>query len=189
MERSRTVELEKLREPFEESDIEWRVQRSDLNSRGEPWALVVPYIDSRAIMDRLDEACGLENWQNRFDRGPDGGVICGISIRVSGEWITKWDGAEVPDTSEEEGERKNRLDPVKTSLTNAFKRAAVQWGIGRYLYGQEPVFAVFREQGRYAARIRGKTFRWDPPMPGENRRESRNTSASGKRANPSSRQV
>jgi hypothetical protein len=167
------MELEKLRGPFADADIEWRVQRADINGRGEPWALVVPYIDSRAIMDRLDESCELENWQNRFERGPDGGVTCGISIRVSGEWITKWDGAEVPETQDEEGERKGRLDPVKTSLTNAFKRAAVQWGIGRYLYGQEPVFAVFRENGKYTARIKGKIYRWDSPVLGENRREPR----------------
>lgn len=157
------MELGLLRAPFAETDIEWRVQRSDVDGKGKPWALVVPYLDSRAVMDRLDEACGAGNWQNRFERGPDGGVVCGISIRVNEEWVTKWDGAEVPEMTEDESERKSRLDPVKTSLTNAFKRAAVQWGIGRYLYGRDAEYAVFNDGGKYAARIKGRSYRWNPP--------------------------
>jgi hypothetical protein len=154
---------------------------------------VTPYIESRVIMDRLDAVAGIGNWQNRFEKGPDGGVICGISIRIDHEWVTKWDGAETPDEQEpgvsrlhsssgaprqsnaetggqESGEKqktdersKNRIDAVKTSLTNAFKRAAVQWGTGRYLYGIAPQWAVFTDRGEYRTHIRGSVYTWGPP--------------------------
>ena len=42
---------------------------------------------------------------------------------LSGGFITKWDGAEDSD-----------IEPVKGGLSDSMKRAAVQWGIGRYLY-------------------------------------------------------
>lgn len=161
------MQLDRLKEPFAPENMEWRVQSSGMGDNG-PWARVVPFVDSRTIMNRLDEAVGIENWQNRFERGPDGGVICGISIRVGDEWVTKWDGTESPEEEKPDADRKNHVDPVKTGLTNAFKRAAVQWGIGRYLYGIASGYAVICNNGRYSARIQGKTYRWNPPeIPGE----------------------
>ncbi|WP_263317101.1 Rad52/Rad22 family DNA repair protein, partial [Enterobacter hormaechei] len=61
----------------------------------------------------------------------NGGVECGISIKVEGEWITKWDAAE-----------NTQVEAVKGGRSGAMKRAAVQWGIGRYLYNLEEGFAV-----------------------------------------------
>lgn len=46
-------------------------------------------------MKRLDEVCGKAGWRNEYRDIPNnGGVECGISIKVEGEWITKWDAAE-----------------------------------------------------------------------------------------------
>lgn len=155
------TDLNRLKDPFEAADLEWRVQSSGLKE-GRPWARVMPYIDSRTIMDRLDAVCGIENVQVRYEKGPDGGVICGIGVRVNGEWVWKWDGAETPEDEVAE-ERKNHVDPVKTSLTNAYKRAAVQWGVGRYLYSLPAGFAVFAENGRYQSKIKDASYRWNPP--------------------------
>lgn len=48
-----------------------------------------------AIMKRLDEVCGKAGWRNEYRDIPNnGGVECGISIKVDGEWITKWDASE-----------------------------------------------------------------------------------------------
>ena len=105
---------------FGNSDIEWKtIAYTKDGKRG----LAVPYITNRAIMDRLDQACGPANWRNEFAQGPDGGVLCGISIRVDGEWVTKWDGA--PNTD---------IESIKGGLSSSMRRAAVQWGVGRYLY-------------------------------------------------------
>ncbi len=57
--------------------------------------------------------------------------ICTISIYDDSlkEWISKSDGAELSNYS-----------PIKGGLSDAFKRAAVKWGIGRYLYEITPVW-------------------------------------------------
>ncbi len=113
-------DLSRLSEYFTSTDIEWKPVRFTTDLKR---ALAVPYVTNRAIMDRLDQVCGPANWRNEFQRGPGGGVLCGISICVDGEWITKWDGA--PNT---------KLASVKGGLSSSMRRAAVQWGIGRYLY-------------------------------------------------------
>ena len=84
--------LEQLRDPFAPDDIEWRVQQVG-EKNGKPWARVLAYVTNRAIMERLDEVVGPENWQNSYREGPAGGVVCGLAVRVSrpdgsAEWIT-----------------------------------------------------------------------------------------------------
>lgn len=124
------MKLEMLDDPFAIEDIEWRVQQCGVASSG-PWAMVLCYVTNRAIMKRLDEVCGKAGWRNEFLPAPGGGVMCGISIKVDGEWITKWDAAE-----------NTQVEAVKGGISGAMKRAAVQWGIGRYLYLLEERFAV-----------------------------------------------
>lgn len=119
---------------FPEEDIEWRIGRSGQTKDGKPWAMALAYLTNRAIMNRLDEVCGPENWRNEFKEwkvGNSNGVLCGISIKVNGEWVTKWDGAEETD-----------VESVKGGFSSAMKRAAVQWGMGRYLYDLGDTFAT-----------------------------------------------
>lgn len=156
-----TFDLKRLREPFRLDHVEWRVSRAGEKS-GKAWAMVIPYLNARAIQDRLDEVCGPENWCNEYTEAPGGGVLCGISIRVGGEWVTKWDGAERTD-----------VEAVKGGLSSSLKRAAVQWGIGRYLYDVTEGFAQISDAGRFSAsypdpahpkeKSKRKWFRWDPP--------------------------
>lgn len=147
------MDLLKLHDPFELDAIEWRVQQCGAKN-GKPWAMVLCYVTNRAIMDRLDEVCGPANWRNEYREAPQGGVMCGISIKVEGEWVTKWDGAENTD-----------IEKVKGGLSGAMKRAAVQWGIGRYLYRLEAGFAKVHPGGKFKAYDKQtKTgFKWDPP--------------------------
>lgn len=115
-----TIDLKLLAEPFDESDVEFRAgAATDDRTR----AMALAYITARAVMDRLDKTCGPENWRDQYDEGPGGGVLCGMSIKINNEWITKWDGAE-----------NTQFEGVKGGLSSSFKRAAVKWGIGRYLY-------------------------------------------------------
>jgi hypothetical protein len=156
-ERRLKMDLKKLKDSFPEKDIEWRLQSSGIKKSNEPWGLCVAYITARAIQDRLDEVCGPENWQNMFTAGPDGGLLCAIGIRVNkpdgsgSEWVWKWDGAE-----------NTKIEPVKGGLSDATKRAAVQWGIGRYLYELEVTWAKFGA-GTRKAKIDGQYFKWSPP--------------------------
>lgn len=150
------MELAKLHEPFPADDIEWRLAQAGTTAAGDYWALALAYVTNRAIMERLDEVCGPENWRNEFKEGPGGGVLCGLSVRIDGEWVTKWDGAENTD-----------VEAVKGGLSGAMKRAGVQWGIGRYLYNLEEGWATCHRDEK-SGRFRGQTkeksrFSWDPP--------------------------
>lgn len=150
------MNLSSLKEPFDSSSIEWRLQSCGENN-GSFWAICLAYVTNRAIQDRLDEVCGPENWKNQFKPAPDGGILCGISIKVADEWITKWDGAE-----------NTAIDEVKGGLSSSMKRAAVQWGIGRYLYKLESNFAEIHPSGKNKGKTKdGKHFKWNPPqLPG-----------------------
>lgn len=142
-----------LARPFPAEDIEWRVQRSG-EKNGKPWAMVLAYVTARAIQERLDEVCGILGWKNVYEKGPDGGVMCGISLADSeGNWITKYDGAE-----------NTNIEAVKGGISGAFKRAGSVWRIGRYLYNLEATFAIISDNGSHSDKTKeGKWFKWNPP--------------------------
>jgi hypothetical protein len=154
-----TISLaDRLRIPFAADEIEWRVQSSGKTQRG-PWVRVLAYVTNRAIMERLDSAVGIEGWRNEFTHAPSGAVLCGLSLKINGEWITKWDGANETD-----------IEAAKGGISNAMKRAAVQWGIGRYLYNLEEGYAsIASDDDRGAEYLKankdkhGDALRWRPP--------------------------
>ena len=120
------------------------------------WAMVLAYVTNRAIMERLDSVVGPENWKNEFKEWMGTSVLCGISIKIENEWVTKWDGAEQTD-----------IEATKGGLSSAMKRSAVQWGIGRYLYNLDATMATILEHGEhYQSAKQGKyeAFRWNAPI-------------------------
>lgn len=109
-----------LKDPWQPNRIHWRVgSRNKEKTKG----AMLAYIDARDVMVRLDTVLGPENWQDEYIETPTGRLICRLSIRINGEWITKSDGA--GDT---------QVEGQKGAISDAFKRAAVKFGVGRYLY-------------------------------------------------------
>ena len=135
-------DLRRLADPFPAQDVEWK---PGATTRDKSKGLAMCYISSRAVQNRLDDVCGPADWRNEFRAGPEGGVLCGISVYVQrgdgapGEWVTKWDGSESTD-----------IEAVKGGLSGAMKRAAVQWGIGRYLYDLPAQWVRLDDRGRFA---------------------------------------
>jgi len=151
------MNLDNLDEPFDSADIEWRVQQGGFSGNGNPWAVVLAYVTNRAIMKRLDDVCGKEGWKNEYLPAPNGGLMCGISIKIGDEWVTKWDGAD-----------NTQVEAVKGGMSGAMKRAAVQWGVGRYLYALEANFAQCSTQNnnggkKHYDKKAQKAFWWIPP--------------------------
>ncbi len=151
------MDLKQLAEPFPAEDIEWRVSRSGIRE-GKPWAKVLAYVTARAIFNRLDIVCSIENWQNEYKPAPLGGVLCGISIYIDKRWILKWDGSD-----------NTNIEAVKGGLSSAMKRAGSVWGIGRYLYNLDEGWAEFIHNGKHQAKIKdgnGKEswYKWDSPQ-------------------------
>ena len=119
-------QITQLLAPFTPNEVQWRLR--NFNENG---GYAVPYMDSRAIQNRLDTVLGKDNWQNSFSVVSSGNAkeptvnVCTISIYYPDrkEWISKSDGAGASD-----------IEPAKGGLSDAFKRAASIWGIGRYMY-------------------------------------------------------
>lgn len=86
------------------------------------------YITARAVMNRLDDVLGPENWWDEYQPIEDA-VICRLTIRLpDGQLLTKCDvggNSKTQDAS----------DVEKSGFSDAFKRAAVKFGVGRHLYG------------------------------------------------------
>lgn len=112
-------EVKQLFSEFPREAISWRAQSVTKDGTK---AMALAYIDARDVMDRLDSVCGSAGWQTDY---PHAGTktVCRIGIKVDDEWIWKSNGAGDTDIESEKG-----------ALSDAFKRAAVLWGIGRYLY-------------------------------------------------------
>lgn len=124
---------EKLKAPFPPVNVSWRVGATN----GEKTkGLALAYIDARDVMERLDAVVGPENWQNKYSHA-NGKTVCDIGVRIEGEWVWKADGAGDTDTEAEKG-----------ALSDAFKRAAVRFGIGRYLYDLGNTWAEIEAFGR-----------------------------------------
>jgi hypothetical protein len=107
-----------------EIPFRWRVQSF---STRKAEALCIPYIDARDAQNLLDDVCGPEGWQSDF-KNAGHLLIGGIGIKVEDEWLWKWDtGTE------------SNIEKDKGLVSDAFKRAGVHWGIGRFLYALPPV--------------------------------------------------
>ncbi len=167
-----TIDLSKLDEPFDPADIKWRVSRAGL-SKGKTYCYCLAYITARGIQARLDEVCGPENWRNEEPRVVEFqsgryAFVCGISIRIGEEWITKWDVAE---PTQERGGFAGTS--AKGGFSGAMKRTGAQWGI-RYLYRLSEMKAEVSETGgedwnwaTLPEKQGGGTYYWKAPrLPG-----------------------
>lgn len=127
--------ISKLGAPFPYEEVEAKIQ---ITSGDKKLGMVVFYVTSRAIQSRLDEAVGALNWSNSYSTWQDKSQLCGISIfnKERNEWVAKYDGAE-----------NSNIESIKGGLTDAFKRAAVLWGIGRYLYQIDGVWVDIEQRG------------------------------------------
>jgi hypothetical protein len=111
-----------LSAPFDPKDVKFKPQVVQGNR-----ALALGYVDARVIQDRLDEVLGVEGWQDDYECLPDGSVVCRLRLRIGDEWVTKVDvggPSEQPDGG----------DRLKAAFSDALKRAAVKFSVGRYLY-------------------------------------------------------
>lgn len=112
-----------LRAEFPRAAVSWRAQSVSTKDPNNPKAMALAYIDARDVMERLDAVCGPANWSDAYHETAKGRLLCTLSLRVDGEWIAKSDGSGDSDIEGEKG-----------AISGALKRAAVRWGIGRYLY-------------------------------------------------------
>lgn len=99
-------------------EIECRIGTTSTNG-----VSLLLYKNARVDMALLDEVVGAENWK-RSHQVINDNLFCSVYIRTSnGEWVEKQDVGTESFTEKEKGQ-----------ASDAFKRACVNWGIGRELY-------------------------------------------------------
>ena len=129
-----------LKAPFSPNKIKWRASNFNGNKSS---ALL--YLDARDVMDRLDEVFGIGRWMTDYT-DLETRCVCKLSVSFNGwGWTHKSD---VGTQSTFEGE--------KGMYSDALKRAAVQFGVGRYLYDDDILenksFAISDLQRRQGTR-------------------------------------
>src|SRR5512141_105710 len=136
-----------LAAPFPASAISWKPQAITQDKKR---ALAVAYIDARDVAERLDEVLGPLNWQVDHKQAGDQ-IVTGLAIRceATGEFVWKWDAGFVggADSDSKDEQMKAR----KGTISDGLKRAAVLWGIGRYLYRLPKVWVDYDQQHRTLA--------------------------------------
>lgn len=121
--------MERLFRLLNADEIECRVQSSK-----EKGSILLLYKNARCDMNILDETVGAMCWQ-RDHKELNGAMYAGVGIydNTRDEFVWKWDcGAE------------SNTDAQKGAASDSFKRACVNWGIGRELY-TAPFIWVNRE--------------------------------------------
>ena len=141
MSQDRKEIFEQLRAPFPVDNVRWRIGHKTKDKKK---AMVLAYVDARDVQNRLDDVVGPDNWEVLYAEQPSGLLVSTLRIRFRSkeknvdiaedgtkettfhwedEWVAKSDGA---------GE--TAVEAEKGKVSDAFKRSAVVWGVGRYLY-------------------------------------------------------
>jgi hypothetical protein len=106
-----------LAAPFEPQDVKTRSQQGRQ----------LQYVTARTVMNRLDTVLGPENWWDEYVPSQNS-VLCRLTVRLpDGTILTKCDAggyAGMADSGDDD----------KSGYSDAFKRAAVKFGVARYLY-------------------------------------------------------
>jgi hypothetical protein len=122
------------------------------------------YVTARTVMNRLDNVLGPENWWDEYTPH-ENSVLCRLTIRLpDGSTLTKSDAggyAGMADSGDDD----------KSGYSDAFKRAAVKFGVARYLYRDGvPMF------------VRERTPAIEPPAPAAEAAPAVTTPASARAA-------
>lgn len=133
--------LAALAAPFSADAISWRVGSMTADkSKG----MALGYVDARDVMRRLDDVMGAD-WQCEYVPMPNGTCCCRIGLKIDGEWRWRANGA-LNISDSEKVDAKEMAE--KASYSDAFKRAAVLWGIGQSLYDLPNVWVELEARGR-----------------------------------------
>ena len=122
--------LEKLAQPFPASAIYWRAGSV---SRDKQRAQALPYAEPRVYEDRLNQVCP-DLWSVSFRPWGESRIICDLTI---GEL-----------TRSSTGEENEGFAPGTAAEAQAFKRACVKFGLGRYLYDVPIQWVGYDEKSR-----------------------------------------
>lgn len=134
--------MEKNIRKLKASEIECRV--GTVNEKG---CSLLLYKDARCDMRILDETFGAMSWK-RSHEIIDGNLYCTVSVLSDvGEWVSKQDVGVESFTEKEKGQ-----------ASDSFKRACVNWGIGRELYTSPFIWVNHADKEAYQKNGKYQTY-------------------------------
>lgn len=151
---------DQLAQPFPASAISWRAGST---SRDKKRAQALPYAEPRVYEDRLNELLG-ENWECRFAPWGEQRVTCTVVLHLKAD-----DGTQVSIRRDSTGEfdSGDKIAQGTTAEAQAFKRACVKFGLGRYLYDIPITWVGYDQEKRQLTET--------PPMPAQYMPTGQNT--------------
>jgi hypothetical protein len=158
--------LPHLRRPFSPAAVKYKIQTNP-KADDKP-ALIVAFIDARLASERLNYVCPGE-WGTRFE-SVEGGVLCHLTVFGETRCDVGWSKGRTTDID------------LKSVYSDAFKRAAVHFGVGVSLYAlpqmrlRAPEIKKFGQswyierkgedvlRGQYIAFLNGKGSQFGEPL-------------------------
>lgn len=133
--------FQELSKPFPATEIQWKVQ---VVSRDKRRALVLAYLDARAVMDRLDAVVGPTGWSDSYEVYPADASTNGHTVQAKCRLTILSIAKEDVGEGSMPGDQSS--SSVKAAVSDALKRAAVKFGIGRYLYKLDGVWVDYDDE-------------------------------------------
>ena len=134
--------IQGLRKPFAADAVKWKVQTNPRDEKN--MALVVAFIDARDAAERLDAVTG-GDWSDDYASpvvSVEGILSVECSLTIAG--VTRKDVGSVT-LGEKPGDNE---DAVKAVYSDAFKRAALKFGVNAPMYRYPTVWARVEQKGR-----------------------------------------
>ena len=135
--------------PLTANEIECRV--GNVAQSGSGFFLLL-YKNARVDQTILDETFGAFNWQSKYYQVKNT-MVCSVGVYNENrkEWIWKDNG----------GDDDYQAEQVKAELSDAFKRACFNWGIGRELYYSPKIWINATSDNTTKARYSVKVIEYD----------------------------
>ena len=135
--------------PLTANEIECRV--GNVAKSGNGFFLLL-YKNARVDQTILDETFGAWNWQSKYYQVKNT-MVCSVGVYNESrkEWIWKDNG----------GDDDYQAEQVKAELSDAFKRACFNWGIGRELYYSPKIWINATADNTTSARYSVKVIEYD----------------------------
>lgn len=123
----------RIQSPFPAHMVSWKAVAFN---KDRTRALLLAHIDARAVQDRLDAICP-DDWSFELE------VVAGAAHPTVKGRLTV-----LGVTREDIGEAEGEYASTKAAASDALKRCAVQFGIGRYLYDLPKTWGDWDDKAR-----------------------------------------
>lgn len=131
--------VRRLRQPFAPEHVRWKVQANPKETTGDAYAVVVVFVDARTVAAHLDDVVPGQ-WSTQYVLPPVTVGHPALECRLTVCGVTRSDVGTVEPS-------KGPDSDTKDLYSDALKRAAVQYGVGAFLYRFPQVRAKVEKYG------------------------------------------